>query len=79
MQVDGLVSGCPPPETIQGGRQGLLTFRFPVDPLLELDGGDLPFGRVRLQLRLERLPHDPGGDVGVLDVAAKEGGGEGVL
>ncbi len=50
----------------------ILTFRLPVDPLLELERGDLPLGGVRLQVGLQALANHAGGDVRVPDVAKGE-------
>ena len=49
----------------------LLTFRLAVLPLGELDVRVIAPDRLSPQFRLQRLPEQPGGNVGVVNVAKK--------
>ena len=46
-----------------------LTDRFACLPFLELYAGNFPFGSISLEFWFEGLAYDPGGNVGILDVA----------
>ena len=46
-----------------------LTDRFACLPFLELYASNFPFGSICLEFWFESLTYDPGGNVGILDVA----------
>ena len=46
-----------------------LTDRFACLPFLELYASNFPFGSICLEFWFEGLTYDPGGNVGILDIA----------